>query len=66
MSADAEDGVFSSEEEGGHKVETFVLCSFATSCVQSALARSLARRKSCAMATLTCHFSLEVIFLCED
>ena len=48
------------EWKGEHNVENFVLCSFAHHAV-----RSYSKEELCKVS-LTCHFSLDVLFLCQD
>ena len=61
-SSDKEDGRFS-DEEGEHNVEKFMLCSFAQHACGPLLQRIL--EELCEVA-LSCHLSLDVIFLCQD
>ena len=62
MSSDAEDGLFSSEEEDEHNVENFMLCSCARHACSPLLQGFLHEKALCKVA-LACHFSLDVIFL---
>ena len=64
MSSDAEDDFFSYDEEGEHNVENFMLCSFAHHACSLLLQGSL-HEEELGKVALTCHFSLDVIFLCE-
>ena len=52
------------DQEGEHSVETFVLCSFAHHACSPLLQGYLHEDELCEVA-LTCHFSLDVIFLCQ-
>ena len=61
---DTEDGQFSSHEEHEHHVENFVLCSFARHAC-SLLLQGCLHGELCEV-TLTCHFSLDVLYLCQD
>ena len=63
-SSDAEDGLFSSDEEGEHNVKSFMLCSFAHQACSPLLQGFLHEEELC-KAALACHFSLDV-FLCHD
>ena len=56
MSSDAEDGLFSSDEESEHNVENFVLCSFAHHACSPLLQGFLHDEGLCKVA-LACHFS---------
>ena len=64
-SSDAEDGRSFSDEEGDHNVENFLLCSFAQHACSPLLQGFLHQEELCKVA-LTCHFSLDVMFLCQD
>ena len=57
--------LFSHNEEGEQNVSNFVLCSFARHACSSPLQGFLQEEELCKVA-LTCHFSLDVIFLCQD
>ena len=62
---DTENGRFSSDGEGEHNVENFMLCSFAHHACSPLLQGCLHQEELC-KAALTCHFSLDVISLCQD
>ena len=59
-----EDDLLSSDEESGHTVENFVLCSFAHHACSPLLQGFLHEEELC-KAALTCPLSLDVIFLCH-
>ena len=59
MSSDNEHDLFSSDEEGEHNVENFLLFSACSPLLQS----FLHGEELCKVA-LICHFSLDVTFLC--
>ena len=63
-SSDNEDGRFFSNEEGGHNVENFILCSIANHACSPLLQGFLHEEELCKVAA-TCHFSLGVSFLCQ-
>ena len=56
--------MFSSDEEGEHNVENIMLCSFAHHACSPLLLGFLHEEEMCKVA-VTCHFSLDVIFLCQ-
>ena len=56
---------FSSDEEGEHNVENTMLCSFAHHAC-SPLLQGFLHEEELREVALTCHFSLDVIFLCQD
>ena len=62
----AEDGEsFSGEDDEEHNVENFMLCSFAHFACSPILQAFVHEEEMCEVA-LTCHFSLDVLFLCQD
>ena len=65
FSSDAEDGLFSSDEEGEHNVENFMPCSFAHHACSSIL-QGFSHEEVLCKVDLTCHASLHVLFLCQD
>ena len=65
MSSKAEHDLRSTDEEGKHNVENFVLCSFAHHARSPLLQGFLHEEEICNVAP-TCHFSLDVILLCQD
>ena len=52
-------------KKGEHTVENFMLCSFAHHACSPLLQGFLHDEELCNVA-LTCHFSLDVLFLCQD
>ena len=62
---DTEDGSSLSDEEGEHSVEKFMLCSFAHHACSPLLQGSLHEEELCKVV-LTCHFSLDVLYLCQE
>ena len=54
----------SSEEEGDHNVENLMLCSFAHHACSSLLQESSHEVELCKVAP-TCHFSWDVLYLCQ-
>ena len=56
---------FSSDEEGEHNVENILLCSFAHHAF-SPLLQGFPHGEERREVTLTCHFALDAIFLCQD
>ena len=64
MSSDAEDGLFSSEEEGSAQCGELHAVLLCAACVQSAPG-FLHEEELCKVA-LTCHFFSDVTFLCQD
>ena len=59
MSSDADHDRLSSDEEGEHNVENFMLCSFARHACSPLLQGFLHEEELCKVA-LTCHVSLDV------
>ena len=67
MSSVAEDGLFSSEEEGEHNLENFLLCSFAhPACSPVLQGFQVQHEEEMCRVALTCRFSFDVIFFCQD
>ena len=64
MSSGAENDLLS-DEEGEHNVENFMLCSFVHHACRQLLQGFLHEEELC-KAALTCHFFLDVIFLCQE
>ena len=64
-SSDAENGRSFTDEEGEHSVENFMLCSFAQHACSPLLQGFLHEAELCKVA-LTCHFSLDVLYLCQE
>ena len=69
MSSDDNNNFLSSDEECEHnffskKKKNFMLCSFAHPACSPLLKVSYTKKR-CEVA-LTCHFSLDMIFLCQD
>ena len=62
-SSDTEDGKSFSDEDGEHNVENFMLSSFAHQACSPLLQGFL--HELCWVA-LTCHFSLDVLFHCQE
>ena len=62
MSSDAEDDFFSSDEEDEAQCGELHAVLVCASCLQSSLQRSL-HEEELSKVALTCHFSLDVIFL---
>ena len=54
-----------SDADGGHNVENVVLCSFAHHACSPLLEGNLQAKELCNVA-LTCHFALDVLFLCTE
>ena len=65
MSSDNENDLFSPDEFGEHTVENFLLCSFAHHAC-SPLLQGFPHDEELCNVALTCHFSLDVLFLCQD
>ena len=63
MSSDDVNDLFSSDEEGEHNVENFLLFSFAHPAC-SPLSQGFLHEDELCKVALTCHFSLDVTFLC--
>ena len=63
ISSDAEDGIFPFDEDGEHSVEHFMLCSYAHHTCSPLL---LLHEEDLCKVGLTWHFSLDVLFLCQD
>ena len=59
-----EDDLFSSDEKGEHNVEHIMLCSFAHHACSRLVQGFLYKEELCKVA-LTCHFTLDLIFLCQ-
>ena len=65
MSSDAEDDLSSSDEDGEHNAENFMPCSFANYTCRPLLQGFLDEEELCKVS-LTCHSSLDVLFLSQD
>ena len=65
MSSDGEDDLLSSDEDGEHNVENIMLCSFAHHACSPLLQGFLHEEEPC-MVAVTCHVSLDVMFLRQD
>ena len=63
MSSDDEKDIFSSDEEGEHNVENFLMFSLAHPSCSPLMQGFLHEDELCKVA-LTCHFFSDVIFLC--
>ena len=63
--SDDEDGRSFTDEEGEHKVENFMLCSFAQHAC-SPLLQEFFDEEELVEVAFMCHFSLDVLYLCQD
>ena len=57
--------LFSSDDEGDHNMEHFMLCSYAHHPCSPHLQGFLHEEELCKVV-LICHFSVDVLFLCQD
>ena len=64
MSSGNEDDQLFSDDEGEHNVENIMLCSFAHHACSPLLQGFFYEGELCKVA-LTCHITLDVIFLCQ-
>ena len=63
-SSDTENGGSFSDEDGEHNVENFILCFFAHLACSPLLQAFLQEEMS--KVALTCHFSMDVLYFCQD